>query len=123
MQQRTNHFSEYIAPNSRTYRAMIQLHLGVETSRLNVSRVFELFHEMITRDITVDLSILNMLLKAAQQVNSASHALNILSYIRSKPDFKIHIKIWQLVAGICAKNGLLEEVKLLNEEIRYLRVL
>eukprot|EP01039_Chlorochromonas_danica_P002383 gene2380-2615_t len=76
MQQRTNHFSTYVAPNQITFHCLIQTHLHVQPS--NLSRIWELYLEMKAMSLPIDSYVFNAVIRAlcstdAYDYRSRSH--------------------------------------------------
>ncbi len=75
MQQRTNHFSNYIAPSEVSFHLLLQLHFNIKddpfhsTSFLmvNVPRIWQLYKDMKIRRLQLDNAIISVVMRALER--------------------------------------------------------
>ena len=81
MQQKANHFSNYIEPTELTFSRLMQVHLACGGSE----RVWELFHEMKDRGISPSVYSYQTCFRAAMNARSVERAVVVLDEIRPYP--------------------------------------
>lgn len=117
MQQRSNHFSDFIAPTHVTFQHLMQAHLSVPFDDVNTTRVIELFDEMISRGIAPSRKTSRLCIRAAMGANNVERVLSTIELLRKTKSIQFDYHSWFLAMNMCRYMGLAEQEMLLRDEI------
>ena len=142
MQQRTNHFSTYIAPNQLTYQRLIQTHWTAVSLLSNMSgevnlikdhvdRIWSLYDTMRLHRMSPGPQIYGCCIRAARWQRNLELGLSVLDHIRRDSSMVttsllpaagedgsigFDLRSWQIVAGMASDMGRVDvQQELLNE--------
>lgn len=145
MQQRTNHFSTYIAPNQLTYQRLIQTHWTavsllsnmsneMELIKDHVDRIWSLYDTMRLHQMSPGPQIYGCCIRAARWQRNLERGLTVLDHIRKDSSMMMmtntllstavsengnkgfDLRSWQIVAGMANDMGRVDvQQELLNE--------
>ncbi len=132
MQQRTNHFSTYIAPNQLTYQRLIQTHWTavsllsnmsseIDLVKGHVSRIWSLYDTMRVDRMSPGPQIYGCCIRAARWQRNLELGLTVLEHIRTDPSMAtttfllptindggkvgFDLRSWQIVASMAMDMG------------------
>ena len=125
MQQRTNHFSNYVEPTELTFQRLMQVHLRAHAHEggqhahavVNTKRIWELLDDMLRRGLKPGVSSYRSCVKAAVFEGDVEKGLALLIVIRNQTRMGFDFKSWQAVANLCASKGRSDEEFTLRREM------
>jgi hypothetical protein len=125
MQQRTNHFSNYVEPTELTFQRLMQVHLRAHAHEggqhphavVNTKRIWELLDDMLRRGLKPGVSSYRSCVKAAVFEGDVEKGLALLIVIRNQTRMGFDFKSWQAVANLCATKGRSDEEFTLRREM------
>ena len=116
MQQRSNHFTDFIAPTHVTYQHLMQVHLTA-SDHVNTTRVIELFNDMLRKGVTLSLKACRLCIRASAMANNSDVALKVLNIMRKNKGLSFDYHSWYMTMKLCRNRGLYEEEALIRDEI------
>ena len=136
MQQRTNHFSNYVEPTELTFQRLMQVHLNAGSQdylrnkgwvnrsnghMVDTKRIWELLEDMLKRGLKPGISSFRSCVKAALLDCDVEKGRALLIMIRGQTRVGFDYMCWDLIANIFAMHGLEEDESDLRREIEYMR--
>mmetsp|Transcript_4086 Transcript_4086/g.3674 ORF Transcript_4086/g.3674 Transcript_4086/m.3674 type:complete len:247 (+) Transcript_4086:48-788(+) len=117
MQQRSNHFSNYIQPNEMTYEKLMQVYSYHGYTPLIITRMYTILDEILHRHIKPTLKTYRFCIRASIFDDDIDKSLYILDLIRRDSSIQFDLIIWSLVLKLCERLNLDDKVKELSDEI------
>ena len=144
MQQRTNHFSTYIAPNQLTYQRLIQTHWTavsllsnmsneMDLMKDHVNRIWSLYDTMRLHHMSPGHQIYGCCIRVARLQRNLELGLTVLDHIRKDSSMMtantllpaasengnngFDLRSWQIVAGMANDMGRVDVQQELLDEI------
>ena len=136
MQQRTNHFSNYVEPTELTFQRLMQVHLNAGSQdyvrnkgwvnrnhghMVDTKRIWELLEDMLKRGLKPGISSFRSCVKAALLDCDVEKGRALLIMIRGQTRVGFDYMSWDLIANIFAMHGLEEDESDLRREIEFMR--
>jgi len=121
MQQRTNHFSTYIAPTELTYQRLMQAHISNNMNTSDMDRVLELLSEMKSRGLEAGMhsvTACRACIQVAVRRKDVSTAMKMLDGIRYFTRAGFDLKSWYAVKALCNECNMFDCEEDLKKEIK-----
>lgn len=118
MQQKSNHFSTYIAPTRITFQTLIQVHFTVRPTDVNTTRVWALANDMISRGFSPSIKTYRSFVRAAVIENNVEKATNTISTMRNLKPNGYDFQSWAMAASLCTRSSKHDLALSLKEEIK-----
>lgn len=118
MQQRTNHFSTYTAPNELTFQNLIQVYIEASKNdlELNTGRIWILLEDIFNRGLIPSMSTLRLCMQAALYDDDSDKALKIIYIARTKKRYDNYL--WTTAANLLKQHDMTHEEEQLRMEMR-----
>jgi pentatricopeptide repeat protein len=118
MQQKSNHFSNYIAPTRITFQTLTQVHFTVRPTDVNTTRVWLLAEDMVSQGFLPSIKTYRSFVRAAIIENNIDKATDTINAMRSIKPNGFDFQSWTMVANLCNRANRHDLAYSLKEEIR-----
>lgn len=117
MQQRTNHFSQYVEPTEFTYCRLIECHMSQSNQETNFERIWELVDEAKEQNNKLSIYFYKTCVRVALHQQDMRKALLYLDEVKRLSVKEYDEKIWTQVIHACGQQGLKKEKHMLQQEL------
>lgn len=118
MQQRTNHFSTYIAPNNQTYCQYVSMMARCSDESIVIPTLRQIYEQIKAKDIVIDGNVYYEFMRGSRAFEDLDFALEMIKEMRLRLPSKFHYKSWSLTAMLLRSQSRMAEAEAFDKELR-----